>query len=481
MEDNKQIIKKYINTPFAYARAQKGLTLLQQNIMVKVVEHLQVYIGKYFKNPVLQGSKEDPKPMMTREDRDKLPPVRIELSELGVASSSYSRVREALKEVLNVQIEKNTFDDEGKPVKRLIQIFSKIDTPVTDKGTQVRMKLGEDDELTDVQVDRTRGYVDIYLNTDMVFEMFDMNLGYVSHPEDIARIGKVDNMPLMYYLVRHKMKNFKLSKVEITPFEIRDYLGLVKRDADGNVTEVKYPRYSMFKSRIIKTALDDIKRVCDAGQIDFYFDIKEVRSRGKKTGEPSYIEFVKVAEKKKEKQGHRKASERRLCKTLCEIYPTLDEKRLMTIFKTVPEDLWTDFKTYAYNGVPKAVEQPHSWNGTMESFVFYIMEQWIKQHSANPEPQQQTFAFAEAEEVKPGEKEWQMYLRLIDKDLASDLGKVRYMLYKKGCVLLGIQNDAQREMIEDHFIDDAVLKHAQECAMKIFGNKISLVYKNIKQ
>lgn len=481
MEDDKQIIKKYINTPFAYARAQKGLTLLQQNIMVKVIEHLQVYIGKYFKNPVLQGSKEDPKPMMTREDRDNLPPVRIELSELGVASNSYSRVREALKEVLNVQIEKNTFDKEGKPIKRLIQIFSQIDTPVTDKGTQVRMKLGEDDELTDVQVDRTRGYIDIYLNTDMVFEMFDMNLGYVSHPKEIARIGKVDNMPLMYYLVRHKMNNFKYSKAEITPFEIRDYLGLVKRDADGNVTEVKYPRYSMFKSRIIKTALDDIKRVCDAGQIDFYFDIKEVRPRGKKTGEPSYIEFVKVAEKKKAKQDHRKASERRLCKTLCEIYPTLDEKRLMTIFKTVPEDLWNDFKTYAYNGVPKAVEQPHSWNGTMESFVFYIMEQWIKQHSANPEPQQQTFAFAEAEEVKPGEKEWQMYLRLIDKDLASDLGKVRYMLYKKGCVLLGIQNDAQREMIEDHFIDDAVLKHAQECAMKIFGNKISLAYKNIKQ
>lgn len=481
MEDDKQIIKKYINTPFAYARAQKGLTLLQQNIMVKVIEHLQVYIGKYFKNPVLQGSKEDPKPMMTREDRDNLPPVRIELSELGVASNSYSRVREALKEVLNVQIEKNTFDKEGKPIKRLIQIFSQIDTPVTDKGTQVRMKLGEDDELTDVQVDRTRGYIDIYLNTDMVFEMFDMNLGYVSHPKEIARIGKVDNMPLMYYLVRHKMNNFKYSKAEITPFEIRDYLGLVKRDADGNVTEVKYPRYSMFKSRIIKTALDDIKRVCDAGQIDFYFDIKEVRPRGKKTGEPSYIEFVKVAEKKKAKQDHRKASERRLCKTLCEIYPTLDEKRLMTIFKTVPEDLWNDFKTYAYNGVPKAVEQPHSWNGTMESFVFYIMEQWIKQHSANPEPQQQTFAFAEAEEVKPGEKEWQTYLRLLDKALASDLSKVRYMSFKDGTVHLGVMNKAQIEMIEKHFEDVAVLNHAQKCAAKIFGKAINMGYQIIKQ
>ena len=94
MNDDKQLIKKYIHTPFAYTKAQKGLTLLQQNIMVKVVEHLQVYIGKYFKNPALKSSEEDPKPVMTREDRDNLPPVRIELSELGVSSSSYSRSEE---------------------------------------------------------------------------------------------------------------------------------------------------------------------------------------------------------------------------------------------------------------------------------------------------------------------------------------------------------------------------------------------------
>lgn len=470
MEDNKQLIKKYINTPFAYARAQKGLTLLQQNIMVKVVEHLQVYIGKYFKNPVLQGSKEDPKPMMTHEDRDNLPPVRIELSELGVASGSYNRVREALKEVLNVQIEKNTFDDEGKPVKRLIQIFSKIDTPVTDKGTQVRMKLGEDDELTDVQVDRTRGYIDIYLNTDMVFEMFDMNLGYVSHPKDIARIGKVDNMPLMYYLVRHKMKNFKQSKVEITPFEIRDYLGFIKRDADGNVINVKYPRYSMFKSRIIKTALDDIKRVCDAGQIDFYFDIKEVRPRGKKTGEPSYIEFKKVAEQKKAKQDHRKASEKRLCKTLCEIYPTLDDKRMMEIFKKVPEDLWSDFKAYAYNGVPKAVEQPHRWSGTMEDFVFYIMEQWIKQHSAKPEPRQMTFAFAEVEEVKPGEKEWQQLVAMLDGDIVSELRKMAFVSYDGNAILLKASREQYKKF--DSCLSDDIMAHIKKCSKQVFGKVI---------
>ena len=474
MDDNKQIIKKYINTPFAYAKAQKGLTLLQQNIMVKVVEHLQVYIGKYFKNPALKSSKEDPKPVMTREDRDNLPPVRIELGELGVSSSSYSRVREALKEVLNVQIEKNTFDDNGKPVKRLIQIFSQIDTPVTDKGTQVRMRLGENDELTDVQVDRTRGYVDIYLNPDMVFEMFDMNLGYVSHPKDIARIGKVDNMPLMYYLVRHKMKNFDLSKAEITPFEIRDYLGLIKRDADGHVTDVRYPRYSMFKSRIIMTALDDIKRVCDAGQIDFYFDIKEVRPRGKKTGEPIYIEFVKVAEKKKAKQDHRKASEKRLCKTLRELYPTLDEERLKAFLSEVTEDLWNDFKAYAYNGVQKAVEQPHRWSGTMEDFVFYIMEQWIRQHTVKQEPQQQTFAFSEDDEVKPGESEWQQLVAMLDGDIVSELRKVAFVSYDGKTILIKATNE-QRQRIEDR-LTDAVIARIRDLLKRVFGKPVTWTY-----
>ena len=151
----------------------------------------------------------------------------------------------------------------------------------------------------------------------------------------------------------------------------------------------------------------------------------------------------------------------------------------MAIFKTVPEDLWNDFKTYAYNGVPKAVEQPHRWNGTMEDFVFHIMEQWIKQHKAKPELQQM-FDFAEADEVKSGEKEWQQFLRLLDKGLASDLAKVSFMSFKDGVVCLKVKSKAQIEMIEEHFNDIAVLNHTQKCAVKIFGKKLSLGYKIVK-
>lgn len=118
----------------------------------------------------------------------------------------------------------------------------------------------------------------------------------------------------------------------------------------------------------------------------------------------------------------------------------------------------------------------------MEDFVFYIMEQWIKQHSAKSEPRQQTFDFADVEEVKskPGEKEWQMYLRLLEKGLASDLAKVRFMSFKDGVVFLEVKSKAQIEMIEEHFNDIAVLNHTQKCAVKIFGKKLSLGYKIVK-
>lgn len=163
------------------------------------------------------------------------------------------------------------------------------------------------------------------------------------------------------------------------------------------------------------------------------------------------------------------------------LYPTLDKERLKAFIADVPEDLWNDFKTYAYNGVPKAVEHPHSWSGTMEDFVFYIMEQWIKQHSAKPEQRQMTFAFAEVEDVKPGEKEWQQFLRLIDKDLAADLRKAQFLSYDGTYLFLGVPNRDILTMIEERFNDFAVFNHTEKCSVKVFGKILSLRYKIVKQ
>lgn len=445
MSEN-QIIK-YINTPFAYTRAQKGLTLLQQNIMVRVSAHLQNYFNKFFRTPELLSSKEDPKPVMTVEDKDNLPPVRIELSELGISSGTYGRARKALRDVLGVTIDVAALSDEGKPIRRVLFLFSEFDIPITEAGTTVRMRIGDDDDddaLSDVKVDRTRGYVDIYLNKDAIFSMFDMNQGYVSHPEEIARVGNVANMPLMYYFIRHKMKNFRVSKVKTTLLELRDYLGAIKRDSDGNIVKVQYAKYNMFKTRIILTALNDIKRVCDNGQIDFYFEMEEIRAHGKKTGDPEFLVFRKVANKEKAKTNYRQASEKRLLTKLMKSYPAIDKEKASVCLKSIPEEMWDDFKNYAYKALPKAVEKPHRWDGTHEEYVVFLMEQWVKQHTTEPgkekksEPTQQSLNFDVYEHVEAQDpaqdkytseyvKEW--------KDLMADYAGPLSDVIGRGCVL----------------------------------------------
>ena len=70
----------------------------------------------------------------------------------------------------------------------------------------------------------------------------------------------------------------------------------------------------------------------------------------------------------------------------------------------------------------------------MEDFVFYIMEQWIKQHSANTEAQQQSFAFDEAEEVKPGEKEWDAFLTAYRGAFANIIYNFRFYRFENNIV-----------------------------------------------
>lgn len=433
MDENKQIDKRYINTPFAYTKTQCGLTLLQQNVMVRVSAHLQKYIEKFYKDPQLLASKDDPKPLMHPYEKENVPPVRIRLSELGISSTVYSRVRLALEGILNVKVERPGYDKEGRPVMNIMPLFRGISIPVTDHGTVVKKRLLKDDEdLTDVFVDRVRGYVEISLNPEAIDDMFNMNLGYVTHPVDIARIGRVDKMPLMYYFIRHKMLNFKNASAKVSVEEIRDYLGMIVRDFEGNIVKMQYPHYSRFKARVIDTALSDIKRVYEAGQIDFYFEMKEIRPVGKKIGEPSFLEFKKVGSEKKSTAKYRENSEKKLSSTLLASYPTLDKARLSAILSGIPEERWNEFKEFAYKDVPKMVEQPHRWNGTSEDFVFHLLEHWAGKPSIQSKDKaqpQQLDLFANVQpastkiktEVGEGSDKWKAFCKLVIGDAEKSL------------------------------------------------------------
>ena len=104
------------------------------------------------------------------------------------------------------------------------------------------------------------------------------------------------------------------------------------------------------------------------------------------------------------------------------------------------------------------------------------MEQWIKLHSAKPEPQQQTFAFAETEvKPKPGEKEWQQFVAMLDGEIGEELRKVEFVSYN-GKLIIVSACEEQIQKIEKCFVNNNVLTYVRECFKKTFGKVANLKY-----
>lgn len=309
MEEKLELAKQeYINTPFAYLKLQTGLSRLQQDIMNRVSAHLQKYFNSYWSDNDLRFSKENPRTFLTDEQIENLGPIRVNFSELRISQDSYERLDEARNKIMDIKIKGLVETEEGKKDRKW-NVFPYVDLPVTDSGTTVMKKDREVDENGKVhkvgeakktETSRYRGYMEIYLNKDLIKEAFNMISGYVTHPEKIAQMGRVPNMPLMYYFIRHHMNNFKQDKdgkkvdtATVDIEELREYLGMTTRDAKGNIVKIKYPKYSRFKAQVLMVALDEIKRIYDERLIDVYFEMSESRPRGKKTGEPTSLTFTK--------------------------------------------------------------------------------------------------------------------------------------------------------------------------------------------
>lgn len=496
---------RWINTPVNYTSYAKSYSLIQQDVMLLVSGRLQDHFAKFL-NEHRYLSKERPNGSITKEDLLKMGSIRLRLADFGIDSSHYDESVKVINQMKKIEFHLPRFDPATglRKGEDYMPIFSKIFIPknfTSREGEDLNYsgnsgtKLDEDGQ--EVRKFRRDGYIEVTINIEVAKAVFDMTDGYFNHLERIAYFCNSAYTSRLYLLLMKYASKGQMHPV-IDYHELKDALGMFKVDVEKSddtqpakvVTTEKYQKFSQFRKQVLDVARGDMERLCEENKIEIMLSCVDPDKKGyepiyrgsTKRGNPEKIKFhikrtpLGVA---RDLELHRGSSEKRLCAKLMSLYPTLDEERLKTFVAGVPEDLWNDFKAYAYNGVQKAVEQPHRWSGTMEDFVFYIMEQWIKQHSAKAEPRQQTFNFAEAEE-KPGEKAWQMFLNLIDKQLASDLRRVRYISFENGTVCLGATSKAQVEMIEAHFSDVAVLNHTKKCLAKVFGKIITLKYKIVK-
>lgn len=281
MEREKQLPQQYISTPFAYTKFSKNLSLLQQMVLTKVSEHLQGYVRHFFGSDLRKAPKV-PRPLFSEAEKSNgMPEFVMSYAELGVDIANYNVARAAVQEVLNLTVDAPSEDSDGKASVKAFNIFSHANISF-EGGTGVSFRL----------------------NPEVVDYVFDMSQGYVRHPADIARIGQIERMPMMYYYLHKKSEHWKHRVVRLTVLEIKTYLGMLGKITegtdersgrprkDGKEKKEAYPKFSQFKKNVIETSINDINRLRKDGLLDVCVSYDPIYNGKRKVGNPAYIEFT---------------------------------------------------------------------------------------------------------------------------------------------------------------------------------------------
>ena len=343
MENEKHLPQKWINTPFAFTRLSKNLSLLQQSVLVKVSEQLQPFIKEFFGSD-LAKSRKVPKALFSEAVKNSgVTQIYISYAELGVPENNFFAVKQAMKEVLDVKVEGPKKNEDGTWGMHMYNVFLSGETSIKNTG----VVFGLNPQVIDPD---KHLYVLDYA--------FNMTEGYVSHPDNIALIGEVARMPMIYYILRDASgNNWKERKIRLTVSKIKKYLGMLEFSGTELVKEA-YPKFSQFKKNVLDNSIADINRLKQIGQLDVCVSYEPIYNGKRKVGNPAFIEFY--------------------------VYDTLEQ---------------------------------------MQS------EEMRKQQTVQP-----ASLFAEVEEVKPGEKEWDAFLTAYRGAFANIIYNFRFYRFENNTV-----------------------------------------------
>ena len=383
MEETKKLPQKWINTPFAFTRLSKNLSLLQQAVLVKVSEQLQPFIKEFFGSD-LAKSRKVPKSLFSEAVKNSgVTQIYISYAELGVPENNFFAVKQAMKEVLDVKVEGPKKNEDGSMGMHMYNVFLSGETSIKNTG----VVFGLNPQVIDPDKH-------LYV-LDYAFNMVE---GYVSHPDNIALIGEVARMPMIYYILRDASgNNWKERLIQLTVSKIKKYLGMMEFSGAEIVKEA-YPKFSQFKKNVLDNSIADINRLKQLGQIDVCISYEPIYNGKRKVGNPAYIEFT--------------------------IYDTIEQ-----------------------------------------------MQQALARKQKAQEP---ASLFAEAEEVKSGEKEWQQLVAMLDGDIGDELRKVAFVSYNGKTVLLRASRE-QCKGVESCLSDD-VIAYVKKCSKQVFGKVIAWNY-----
>lgn len=276
-----EIQQRWINTPFAYTRLSKNLSLLQQDVLIKVSAHMQKYIQEFYGSE-LKNSREKPQALLSEAVKNSgISQFHISYAELGVEVNNYYAAQKAVSEVLKIQIDAPGVDKDGRPAIIKYNVFTQGNMS-SENSNGVVFGLNMDLIKYAVEGAKPKHVVDY---------VFDMTDKYVRHPDDIARQGKIERMPMMYYLLQHETQGWNRRQWNLTVEQIKRYLGMIEENEHGERIKEAYPKFSQFKKNVLDTSIADINRLRQEGLLDVCVSYEPVYNGKRKVGNPAFIKF----------------------------------------------------------------------------------------------------------------------------------------------------------------------------------------------
>lgn len=292
--DEALLDSRFINTPFSFIKYEGNFALKQQDLLIKVVEHLQSNIQAYFQQLKLEGDKRGYSLFMLDENNVAMnvPDIHVKFRELGIKPGSYKDARLSFKKVVNTLVKIK--DSRGETYQH---IFSSVTFPKRPAGNS----------MTDEEYNGSE--VVLSIDPKIAKYVFDMRQGYIKHIAAIAEYASKPSTPKLYIYLkrlldinrckRHnltaaqaKVYGTKYSYVVKVPFtELKDFMGFYERNEQGEIIKIKYPRFSHFKTKVLDATKDDMIRMSNENNIEIMFDYVPIYKYDRKRGDPDEIEF----------------------------------------------------------------------------------------------------------------------------------------------------------------------------------------------
>lgn len=176
----------------------------------------------------------------------------IPMDSLGISPGFYKRAKASLDKLVGITVKVPYIDEKGEERIKTTSAFS-IDTRKDERYVR------------DFKIGMVRSVLD---------KMVDIRLGYNDHLKRIAFVTSNVNAVRLYVLTLSNTIRGRRSSFEISLDDFREFFQLYT-EVKGK-KEPKYKRYADLDKRVITPATEELKRLADSGNSDFWIKIERV-------------------------------------------------------------------------------------------------------------------------------------------------------------------------------------------------------------